>query len=93
METKMKWIIGCVLVFFLGVGMLIGSIEETPTRDIGEQLVYDRIDGMTDCNELQDEFNTAMDNFDRRQSGDSLRKVSLSYAKYTDERMSKIGCY
>lgn len=83
--------IGFVIGFVAMMGILIGSNE--PSDKIGSLRVYEHIDNITDCEELQKEFDTAMDNAESRQPGDELRKISLSYATYADERMRTIGCY
>ena len=59
----------------------------------GEPAVYERIAASADCAGLQSEFDIAMDSAERRQPGDSLREVSISYAKAADERMREVGCY
>lgn len=54
----------------------------------GSPAVYDRIESLTNCSELQDEFDRAMDNYDRNSSD-----ISLSYALIADARMREVGCY
>lgn len=67
-----------------------GVTDNTRT---GNTAVYDRIDAMTDCTELQEQFDIAMDNADAREPGDPHRDLSLSYARAADNRMSELGCY
>lgn len=59
----------------------------------GNPDVYARIEAMTDCGDLQEQFDIAMDSADRRDSGDPLRTASLAYAKAADDRMQKLDCY
>lgn len=93
MKTSTKWIIAAAVVFFLAVGMLINSSEPAESEKIGSKIVYERIDSITNCKELQQEFNQAMDNAEARQPGDEFRKISIDYATYADNRMRIIGCY
>jgi hypothetical protein len=64
-------------------------VEDRP----GDPAVWERIEQGTDCAALQEEFDQAMDNAERREPGDPLRELSLSYAKAADQRMKDIGCY
>jgi hypothetical protein len=54
--------------------------------------VYNRIDAMTDCRELQEAFDTSMTLAVLREPPDPLWKISSDYAQYTRNRMSEIGC-
>lgn len=63
--------------------------EERP----GNPAVYERIEAMTDCAELQKEFDTAMDNADRYEPGDEQREWSIAYAEAADGQMEQNGCY
>lgn len=67
--------------------------EKVGQERIGNTRVYDRIDAMTDCTLLQQEFDTAYTNFEARTFFDPLRKISLAYLNYTDDHMRAIGCY
>lgn len=69
------------------------TIRATTTTRIGNPDVYAKIEAMTDCAELQREFDVAMDNAERRRPGDQLRDVSMAYAKAADTRLEKLGCY
>jgi len=69
-----------------------GEHNASSDMKIGEQSIYDSIDTTIDCDTLQNVYNIAMDNVERRQPGDELRKVSLSYATYTNTRMNNLGC-
>lgn len=99
-ETKIKWckehpvltgIFALVIIITL-VSVFSSGDDASSNMKIGEQLVYDNIDNATNCDTLQNVFNIAMDNVDRRQPGDELRKVSLSYANYANERMKILSC-
>jgi hypothetical protein len=54
--------------------------------------VYNRIDAMTDCRELQEAFDTSMTLAVLREPPDPLWKISTDYAQYIRDRMSEIGC-
>lgn len=77
-----------VALLFAGILLMACALERP-----GNVAVYDRIDGLTSCTELQQEFNTAMDDVERRQPGGKVRAVSLAYAEYADDRMKEVGCY
>lgn len=70
-----------------------GPESTTTTTRPGDPAVWARIEGGTDCATLQSEFNTAMDNAERRSPGDPLRDLSMDYAEAADERMEEVGCY
>ena len=100
METTTKWILGVIafIVVFIALCGIIAESEPSepsePSTDkkIGSAIVYERMDS-SNCNELQKEFDLAMDNVEARQPGDYRRKVSTAYATYADARMRTIGCY
>lgn len=77
------------------VGAAGGSGEPEPRP--GLQVVYDRISAMTDCDELQAQFDQAAENHDRdsnrRPKRLDLMKMSSSYMDAADARMRQIGCY
>lgn len=52
-----------------------------------------RIEAMTDCAELQREFDTAADNFDRVEPGTEQADASLAYMQTADDRMREVGCF
>ncbi len=87
----MKRLAGAVVALTLVVGCG-GNASEEAERP-GEPSVYSRIESETDCAALQEEFDQAMENAEAREPDDSLREVSLSYAKVADERMNEVGCY
>ncbi|WP_157970468.1 hypothetical protein [Nakamurella deserti] len=69
------------------------SGEEDVPSSPGNPAAYQRIAGLTFCSGLQKEFDVAMASVDRREPGDALRAVSLTYATYADERMKSLDCY
>ena len=64
---------------------------------LGAESAYIEIEAMTNCRDLQVQFNTSMDNRDassrRNGSNHPITLTALSYAKFTDEHMRKVGCY
>ena len=66
-------------------------------KQIGSASVYAGIEAINNCKALQVSFNTSMDNHDASSNRNGpthpITKASLSYAKFADERMRKIGCY
>ena len=80
-------------IIMVVVLICVSSSDDILTNtQIGEQVVYDSIDNTIDCEGLQNAFNIAMDNVERRQPGDELRKISFSYANYANERMKTLSC-
>ena len=69
------------------------SRNEPQNQRLGHPAVYAQIDSLNDCQQLQEEFNTAMGNAERRPPGDRNRKISLAYAEYAEQRKQDIGCY
>ena len=55
----------------------------------GNPAVYDRISSMTDCAELQAEFNQADENRALPTDDD----IPITYMESAGARMSEIGCY
>lgn len=74
--------------------LLAGCGNTSSTNDrSGDPDVYARIAALTDCDELQREFDTAMDNADARPARDPLGEIAESYGEAADGRMREIGCY
>ena len=87
-------VLGFCAFFFLIVILSNGESSSVDVnKRIGSPLVYERIDSMTDCEELQMEFDRAYDNVEARKPGDRLREISAAYGEYAHQRMKKIGCY
>jgi hypothetical protein len=61
----------------------------------GSPEVYARIESLTDCRELQREFDVADENHGiQSDEGDlTMMRISTSYMKAADERMRALGCY
>lgn len=76
---------------------LSGCGASAETERPGRPEVYARIESMTDCDELQKEFDTAMTNWEaasnRNGPNHLTTKSARSYALLADERMKEIGCY
>lgn len=67
--------------------------SDDPTDRPGVPSVYREIESETDCAELQEAFDQAMENAERYGAGDERRKAPLSYAAAADDRMEQVGCY
>lgn len=65
-----------------------GAVEDRP----GDPEVWKRIEEGTDCDALQQEFDQATENAERREAGDPLRDLSLKYADAAEKRMNELGC-
>lgn len=58
----------------------------------GNPAVYDRIDALEGCDELEEELETHVNNAELREPGDVVRTVSIAYAQTTLERLLALGC-
>lgn len=81
---KFLLVIGVMAALAVGIGVL-GSRSEP----VGNPDVYNRIASLTDCAELQREFDQADAN--RAISDDP--SIQTEYMKAADDRMEEIGCY
>jgi hypothetical protein len=98
----------CVIGSVIGAVNLLGGGSETPsqpshaattaakpaTTPPGDQAVYARIAGMTDCAALQKEFDTAATNHDAdlKRGTLDLAKISTAYMQAAQDRMRAVGC-
>lgn len=89
-----------ILIVVLGIvaiGVVVGIVATrgpgTPPARPGSAVVYDRIASLTDCGQLQREFDTASTNRDRDVSRSSdLAAVDLSYMQAAQDRLKAVGC-
>lgn len=88
-----------ILIVVLGIvaiGVVVGIVASrtsTPPARPGSAVVYDRIASLTDCGQLQREFDTASTNRDRDVSRSSdLAAVDLSYMQAAQDRLKAVGC-
>ncbi len=77
------------VVAVLAVGAIGCDEDDQP----GSPAVYERIESLTDCVELQAEFDTAAANNDRAAAGSEEFDVTLSYMEAADDRLAEVGCY
>jgi len=87
-----EWVTLCISVIALAFVFLAVACAGSANEQVGHPAVYVRIDTLTDCSVLQQEFNTAMDHAERFPPGSGSRSKSLSYAEYTIKRMDEIKC-
>ena len=61
----------------------------------GSPEVYARIDKLTDCNELQKQFDLAEQTSQRPggPQGATWSEIGIAYMNAADERLRKVGCY
>lgn len=85
---NMRYIAALLLFLLVVAACSNGNVQIGDNIRIG-QSTYERIDSMTDCALLQQEFSRTMT---KAKAGQD-RKTSLSYAAYADNRMTEIGCY
>lgn len=67
----------------------------TPANEVqyGSDAVYQRIGSMSDCDDLQAEFDQASANHDRAEPGSDAARASTGYMEAADARMQEVGCY
>ncbi|HVM54655.1 MAG TPA: hypothetical protein VM262_15825 [Acidimicrobiales bacterium] len=72
--------------------------EQTGTGDgdgaarEGNPEVYERIEGLSDCDELERELTAAETNAENRADDPDRQAILLSYAAAAEERMDEVGC-
>jgi len=84
-----------LIPFAIAVTVLVGGCGDTGDKTSdrpGNPAVYDRIDAMSSCDDLQHEFDVAMANHDRAPSGSDKRSTSLAYAQAAQARMEAVKC-
>jgi hypothetical protein len=59
----------------------------------GDLAVYERILGMTDCGELQEQFDLAAGNNETAEPGTDEARWTLGYMTAADEQLEASGCY
>lgn len=64
----------------------------TDTTDTTNPVIA-RINSLTDCEALQDEFDQAAENNEREDPGTPTFELTTSYMEAADTRMAEIGCY
>lgn len=89
---------GFLLSRCIDTDAIVDIVDNTPSRssnEPGSASVYARINSLTDCNQLQGEFDQAADNHDRESlEGDlEMMKIASSYMAAADARMREVGCY
>ena len=89
-KTTILLIVGG-LVLLIGMA-LFGTLIGDPAPPEGD-LVHDRIAAMTDCDQLQRQFDIAADNNERATPGTSQHRRTLEYMTAADDRMEELGCY
>lgn len=77
-----------------GLALLAACGDDPHGRDRGgSSAVYDEIETSTDCDELQEQFDTAGDSFDRQpDAGSPQAEWSLGFMEAAEDRMEEIGC-
>lgn len=59
----------------------------------GNSAIYERIADLSDCAELQNEFDIAAEINDGAEPGTPAHRQSTGYMTATDDRMREVGCY
>jgi hypothetical protein len=80
---------GLILVTLV---LVLGACA-APTPLPGSPQVYAKINSLTDCRELQAEFDRAYSRMEGYSAGSDMWQVLWSYGKTADARMKAVGCY
>jgi hypothetical protein len=89
---KMCVAVGLALLLSACGGAADSGATEEETKP-GNAAVYERIAGLTDCAELQAEFDTASANNDAAEPGTDEHKATTAYMEAADARMQEVDCY
>lgn len=83
------WTVSLALVF----AGCTATPAAAPPSPVGNPAVYERINSLTDCADLQAEFDTAYAAHYRAEAGSPDADIALDYMKAADTQMVKAGCY
>lgn len=81
-----------VVVLAVLVLVIVAAYLIVPQDRPGSPAVYDRIESMSDCQELQESFDLSMNNH-RAARSTAESRWTLAYAEAAEKRMAAIGCY
>lgn len=86
--------VGVALIALVLVFALAGGDSEPAPADErpGEPASYERITALSDCSELQREFDSFMAVFDANEKGTERATVALSYAEHAEARRQELDC-
>lgn len=59
----------------------------------GATNAYERVLTLTDCAELQEEFDTAFERSETSEASTDHHKAAVGFMEAADARMSEVGCY
>lgn len=91
---KISFLLIVILLLLTSCGQSEPNTPEEFVKEYGgNQDVYVNILALTDCEALQEEFNTASDNNARETAGTPEFRWTLGYMKAADYRMKEISCY
>ncbi len=95
-SVRLKKVLLAVLILCLASLACLGPGLATPgdyvERFGGDITIYTRILQMTDCTELQREFERADENSKQQQPDTPEYKVSMGYRTAADNRMKEVEC-
>lgn len=87
-KNRRVWlIVGVVVAALAGLGAIVGG-DDRP----GDDAVYDRIGSLSDCQALQDEFDSAAADHDRAVPGSDEAEAATSYMLAAEDRRDVLGC-
>lgn len=70
-----------------------GVVENDPSTRPGDASVYARIEALTDCVELQREFDIAIANAERLVGQGEAFEIARGYSDAAYNRAREVGCY
>jgi hypothetical protein len=82
-----------VLAFCMNIARPNPGSGNSSSGGSGSSLVYQRINSMTDCGDVQTQFDIAAENNDRATPGTDQHRQSLDYMEAADARLRALGCY
>lgn len=72
-----------------------GTTRARPTPEqeqVGEPAVFARIKALTDCAEIQAEFETAFGNSEKAEPGTARHEAAVAYMDAANDRLEAVGC-
>ena len=95
-QIRLKKVLLAFLILCLASLACLGPTLATPGDYVekfgGDIAVYTRILEMTDCTELQREFERADENIKLQESGTEEYRWSMGYRTAADNRMKEVEC-
>lgn len=92
MARRKRGLMAIGVVLAIGVAVVLLAVVGSNDRP-GEPSVYARIAILTDCADLQTEFDVAALNTDRMQDAGDDAAAPIAYMEAANARMEDLGCF